>query len=374
MNKTEHRKYIKDTFKNRCKSALEAFLKNNKTNRKEDNFYKEKCKEEQEIISRLEVEDELIFASEVSRFLDNNNIPFYYSLHLDYSFIAYLLGITKINPLQWGLRNEMLYSFRKNRKPALELKVPSKSMDLVEGFINSVINKIGYDFYKGNPRKEGPLYWVYKDVGFKMHRLVFDRNGVGEDEEKELVICVSSNHLLDRVLNYYEKKHIPYASHQHKHVIFNRLQPSDFRTPLNNSDKTWNKIKLLLENHREEEIDIFKYLSSSYSINTIKDFYNVVTLFLSTCSFETVQYMQNNNISFEFTRDYIYEYCLKNNCSSAQAFTIMEIVRKGKRDCYNRFLSGFDNDFREICEGIQYLISRSESLLTTNILLFLEEE
>lgn len=65
-----------------------------------------------------------------------------------YSYVAYLLGITDINPIMAGYPMEMAFSYRKDRCPVMPLHIPL-------GFDEDILDYLKTMFGKGLVRKEG---------------------------------------------------------------------------------------------------------------------------------------------------------------------------------------------------------------------------
>ena len=366
---------ILETINKRCRFVIDELYKNKLSVDREQ--LEQAYNNELEIISSNIYGPTLLLGSDISTFLSTHSILYYFGSNMEYSLVAYLLGITKINPLEWRFRNEILYGYQKNRQPSLVLYVPARHMNTAAKIIK---DNICYDdyFYLSRKSADGNNNLFNEDLPYDMGNIgLFGYGG-----DKNPILIISRDSLLDKVLESFDHKSVICATKCYESQIFNRIKPESLHNLITNAEALPATINRLLGiSSSDDKTKIREFLLSSRTLTTVYDLYQTVALYNMTNSLGLLQALCNDSCKYEYTRDFVYEYLLEKGFPAPTAFYLMEDIRKGKGIRRENFTDiaflfddlQYDRLFWEIYSQVPYLTTRAATLIRTNILLFLIE-
>lgn len=241
------------------------------------------------------------------------------------SFIVYLLGISEINPLDYGLEYEMSYGLKGEKTPEFYYFFSSTYYPNIIKYVKETVTKnISYDTTYIDNILIRYLVHIYIFVDTGIDTLYELRKITGMDYNK---IDINDKKIWGAFIDY--RKIISYMPSYFKESIFNYIKPKSI-----------------------------KELSVIYALNK--------------SIFETDE--TENFIMRDFsTRDDIYEILLRNGLEKEMAFEITEFIRMGKANNikfleewknYENILkqNNIDQFYIEKFKKIQYLYPKSNIL------------
>ena len=246
------------------------------------------------------------------------------------SYIAYLLGISELNPLDYGLEYEMSYGLHGEKAPEFYYFFSNTYYpNIMEYIKETVTKKISYDtiYIDNNFIKYLVHIYIFADTGidtlYTLKKITgMDYNSINFNDKKIWDIFTNYNKIFCYMPSYFNKS------------LFQQIQPKSL----------------------EELGTIYGLTKSTFDHEEGKDLVE--------------QIIQMKEYS---TRDDIYSFLLSKDIEKEVAFEITEFIRKGKAynikyseqwDKYQKIMKkhNIDSTYIEKCKKIKYLFPKSNIL------------
>ena len=256
----------------------------------------------------------------------------YYVLrgHGSNSYIAYLLGISELNPLDYGLEYEMSYGLNGEKAPEIYYFFSNTYYPNIMKYVKEIVTKnISYDttYIDNNLIRYLVHIYIFADTGidtlYELKKITgMDYNCINFNDKKIWNTFTDYNKLFCYMPSYFNKS------------LFQQIQPKSL----------------------EELCTIYGLTKSTFDIEKGKDLVE--------------QIIKMKDFS---TRDDIYSFLLSKDIEKELAFEITEFIRKGKANNI-RFLgewkkyknimkqNNIDKSYLEKFEKIKYLFPKSNIL------------
>ena len=374
-----------DRLDKRCKWFLKKRFKDRLSKSDKEKFDR-KLKEELKLISLYGYEEIFLFASDVKNLFDRCNILCLFGTNLVYSYVAYLLGITQVNPLFFDLHPEILYSYRFNKAPFLTVSVSENNYDKA---VWRITNSLTYrdSFLKiGNPVQFDELYKEFSENVYIRWMQIshYDPNGVPYETDIETsfgerilsIYCSPVLNLLELTEREKTDKENRYSSRQLESMVYRYMSPSDLGNQLDDLKKIKEVLHCVIEEEDEEEMEKMReYLLKHIPLRTYRDLCRFIAICQIFPSYESlVKSEWIGKTRFDFTRDQVADYLLNKGIERETAFRIMEDVRKGKciqeKDKEKLREHKVSFDFIKYCDSQPYLASRGQVIAIMNLMLY----
>lgn len=246
------------------------------------------------------------------------------------SYIAYLLGISELNPLDYGLEYEMSYGLNGEKAPEIYYFFSNTYYPNIMKYVKEIVTKnISYDttYIDNNLIRYLVHIYIFADTGidtlYELKKITgMDYNCINFNDKKIWNTFTDYNKLFCYMPSYFNKS------------LFQQIQPKSL----------------------EELCTIYGLTKSTFDIEKGKDLVE--------------QIIKMKDFS---TRDDIYSFLLSKDIEKELAFEITEFIRKGKANNI-RFLgewkkyknimkqNNIDKSYLEKFEKIKYLFPKSNIL------------
>ncbi|MBR0341611.1 MAG: hypothetical protein IJH64_05115 [Oscillospiraceae bacterium] len=337
-------------------------------------------KDEMSIVKSNGYEFAFLFASDLHNLLESKDIHYYFSCHLDYSYIASLLGITKINPLSWNLHKEILYGDRFNKAPYLMVHVPLSSLDNISDLVVSHL-KYGNEKvkrYRSKARDDSNQELSLIEKAKKVEYQIDESTEalIVTDQEEEIILRIYGSMLLDKMQDKIQEEEEKYSYRLMEAFIYQFQFPMDMICYIDCIKKLKNNLLDIIDNdNKNEKKRIRNYLLERIPLKTLHDLFRIIAV---SRTFNSYKILRNikwiTNDRFDFTRDQVVDYLLEKQIGKRLAFQIMDRVRKGRgipQDLMKVLKEhGVDSEFIEYCNSMPFLPSKAAVLTIMNILIY----
>ena len=363
----------------RCKASMKKLFKDGVSN---EERAKIRCayKDEMSIVKANGYEFAFLFASDLHNLLERKDIHYYFSCHLDYSYIASLLGITKINPLDWAFHKEILYGDSFNKAPYLMVHVPLSSLDNISDLVVSHL-KYGNEKvkrYRSKARDDSNQELSLIEKAKKVEYQIDESTEalIITDQEEEIILRIYGSMLLDKMQDKIQEEEEKYSYRLMEAFIYQFQFPMDMICYIGGITSLSNNIMDIMDSSDEKEKEkIRDYLLEHIPMNTLQDLNRIIAVSWLSSSYETLSNTKwIDNDRFDFTRDQVADYLLEKQIGRRLAFQIMDRVRKGRGIPQNLMMvlreHEVDDEFIEYCNSIPFLPSKAAVLTIMNILIY----
>lgn len=246
------------------------------------------------------------------------------------SYIAYLLGISELNPLDYGLEFEMTYGIDGEKAPEFYYYFSDTYYPNILKYVKEIVTKnISYDttYIDNNIIKHVVHIYIFRDRGIDVLYELKEKTGMAYDN-----IDVKDEYIW-KTFNDYNKiiKYMPsYFEGKMLHVI----KPSSL----------------------EELLIMYSLIRGTFDFDRMKSLEKQLITMKDCC-----------------TRDDIYSFLLSKDIEKEKAFEIAEFIRKGRANSiiyssqwaeYKEIMQehNIDTIYIEKCEKIKYLFPKSNIL------------
>lgn len=246
------------------------------------------------------------------------------------SYIAYLLGVSKLNPIDYNLEYEMSYGLNGEKAPEFYYFFSNAYYPTIMKYVKESVSKdVNYDttYIDNNLIKYLVHVHIFADTG--IDTLYELKNVTGMDYN---CINFSDKNIWDVFSNY--NKLFCYMPSYFNRKLFQQIQPKSF----------------------EELCTIYGLTKSTFDFEKGFDLVEQI-IQMKECS----------------TRDDVYSFLLSKNIEKAVAFEIAEFIRRGKANNvkyseqwykYEKIMEkhNIDSTYIEKCKKIKYLFPKSNVL------------
>ena len=279
-----------------------------------------------------------------------------------YSVLSYVLGLTDNIDFRRGYRPEMLYGIKKDRRPYIPLIVP---WDFEEDLL---VKYLKTTYGEKNVEYDGCAYTISLHIEEKRYpfslSLIKDCTLYFAERllKKECDEKTISNSCRDIICRETEMDY----------TMTNTVQSS-----LNSVDlkEVISDFVMLFHNVDECIINNFNGFLTSTLDGTTEGLMHAVAVIKGTNIWDgTDESAASNGI---YTRDDVYDYCLKFLDDKEKAFSIMEKVRKGRKLNEKELIiltkAGASDAFIKACNKLRYIVSEGSIMPYVQILLYLTD-